>query len=170
MKNSLVITLLLSASSLLAKAQDAIQHNPQPDSIIKIIPIGEGRHSSYLYTIGGKLQTREDVAVRLMAYAPSAKEFHFAKNNATWSYVSLGGFAASGVAATLEFAHNNKHAGETTGIVNGQAGFIYQHHNLTGAYVFTGLATAFLFSSIINLVHANAHSEKALKLYNARFE
>jgi hypothetical protein len=170
MKNLITVTLLLLLSSLFVKAQDNVKSSPQPDSLIKVIPVGEGRHSSYLFTIGGKLQTREDVIVRLMAYAPSAAEAHLARNNATWAYVSLGGFAASGFAAVLEFVHNNKYAGETTGFVNGQPAFIYQHHNLTGAYVFTGLATAFLVSTFIHLSRANTHSNKALKLYNQRFQ
>src|SRR6201999_2715099 len=110
---------------------------------------------------GGKLQTREDVMVRLLAYAPSALEYHQAKTSATWSYVSLGGFAASGFGALIEFIHNNKYAGETTGFVNGQPTFIYQHHNLTGAYVFSGLATAFLVSTFIHLSKANTHSNKS---------
>jgi len=170
MKNSTIIALLLLLSCLQVKAQDTVKPNAQPDSIIKVIPVGEGRHSSYLFTIGGKLQTRQDVIVRLLAYAPSAAEFHLAQNSATWSYVSLGGFTLSGFGAVLEFVHNNKNAGATTGIVNGQASFIYQHHSLTGAYVFTGLATAFLVSSFIHMAKAAHHSNRALKLYNQRFE
>src|ERR1700733_10942865 len=102
MKKPLIITLLLISSTLLLKAQDNIKTTAQPDSIIKLIPVGEGRHSSYLYTIGGKLQTREDVAIRLMAYAPSAVEDHAALNNITWTYVSFSGFAVTGLAAAIE--------------------------------------------------------------------
>lgn len=170
MKNLFLITLLLLSSSLMVKAQNNFKPNAQPDSVIKIIPVGEGRHSGYLYTIGGKLQTREDVIVRLMAYAPSALEVHQAKTHATWSYVSLGGFAVSGFAAVLAYVHNNKYAGETTGIVNGQPGFIYQHHSLTGAYVLTGVATAFLVSSFIHLAKANRHGNRALMLYNQQYQ
>ena len=170
MKKPFIITLLLISSSLLLKAQDNIKPTAQPDSIIKLIPVGEGRHSSYLYTIGGKLQTREDVAIRLMAYAPSAAEYHATVNNITWSYVSFSGFAVTGLIAGIEFAKNNKMAGETTGFVNGQPAFIYQHHSLTGAYIFTGVATAFLVSSIIHLSKAAFHGNKAIKLYNQRFE
>jgi hypothetical protein len=167
MKKSIIITVLLLLSSSLIQAQD---HRSQPDSLIKIIPFGEGRHSSYLYTIGGKLQTREDVQIRLMRYAPSAEEYSKGRTNTTWAYISLGGTAASLAAATIEYATHNKHVGETTGIVDGQAAFIYQHHSLAGAYIFTGLATGFLTSYIINAVEANRHANKALKLYNQQYE
>lgn len=170
MKNFAIITLLLLGSSLALKAQDNIKPKAQPDSIIKIIPFGEGRYSSYLYTIGGKLQTREDVAIRLMAYAPSAAEYQAVKTNITWSYVSFSGFAITGLAAAIEFARNNKYAGETTGFVNGQPTFIYQHHSLTGAYVLTGVASAFLISSIIHFSKISFHANRALQLYNQRFE
>lgn len=168
MKNLPFITILLLLSTILAKAQEV--KKAQPDSIIRVIPVGDPRHSSYLYTIGDKLRTSDEVAVKLMAYAPSALEYHAAKNNITWAYVSFAGAALSGLAATIEFANNSKYAGATTGIVNGQAAFIYQHHSLTGAYVFTGLATAFLVSSLVNLSRVAFHGNKALKLYNQRFE
>ena len=170
MKKLLIITMVLLCASLLIKAQDTTKFKAQPDSVIKVIPFGEGRHSSYLYTIGGKLQTPDDIKVRLLSYAPSAAEFARAKNNATWCYISGGGFAASGIAAVIVFATHNKNAGATTGFVNGQAAFIYQHHSLTGAYVLTGMATAFFVAEIVNLVKAGRHANKALKLYNQRFE
>lgn len=170
MKKLITITILLLSASLLTKAQDSTKIKAQPDSIIKIIPFGEGKYTSYLYTIGGKLQTPEDVKIRLLSYAPSAAEFSIAKNNATWGYFSLGGFGASSLAAVIVFATHNKHAGETTGMVNGEPAFIYQHHSLTGAYILTGAATAFLTSAIINLAKAGKHSKNALRLYNQRFE
>jgi hypothetical protein len=170
MKNQIIITIVLLSASLLVKAQDTTKFKAQPDSVIKVIPFGEGKHSSYLYTIGGKLQTPDDIKIRLLSYAPSAAEYSIAKNSATWGYVSWAGFGATTIAAVIEFATHNKHAGETTGFVNGQPAFIYQHHSLTGAYVFTGLATAFLVAEIVNLVKAGKHANKALKLYNQRFE
>jgi len=170
MKKPVIITMFLLASSLLVKAQDNVKQQAQPDSIIKIVPIDVGRHVSYICTIGGKIQSPEDIKIKLLAYAPSAREFGKTKTNLTWAYVSSAGFALSGLAATLEFAHNNKMAGETTGFVNGQPAFIYQHHSLAGAYIFTGLATAFLASAIINYVHAAKHGNKALNVYNQRFE
>lgn len=170
MKNQILVTLLLLLSSVLVRAQSNIKSNPQTDSVIKVIPVDEGRHSSYLYTIGGKLQTRKDVLFKLLAYAPSAGEVHLAKNAATWGYVSIAGLTVSGFAATLEYVHNNRDAGATTGIVNGQTAFIYKHHSLTGAYILTGVATAFLVSSFIHLAKATLHSNRALKLYNQRFE
>jgi hypothetical protein len=170
MKTPIITTLLLLALSSFVKAQTNQPSHAQPDSVIKIIPFGDGRHTGYLYTIGGKLQTPEDVQIKLLAYAPSAEEYHLAKNDITWSYVSSTGFVISSIAAVFEFVHNNKMAGETTALVNGQPTFIYQHHSLTGAYIFTGIATAFLTSAIINFVHAAKHSDKAIKAYNHRFE
>jgi len=159
---------------MLAKAQDQ-PHKSQPDSLIKTIPI-EGRSSReagdpyYVYTIGGKLATPEDVKMRLLRYAPSAYEYHAARTNFAWAYVSLGGFALSGFAATLEYVHNNKHAGETVAIVNGQTAFVYQHHSLAGAYIFTGIATGFLTSYIMNVVNGARHGRKAIRLYNQQYE
>jgi hypothetical protein len=168
-KLSFLMTLSL-LSSIALYAQRDTSWRPQPDSVIRLIPYGEGRYSSYLYTIGGRLQTAEDVKVRLLNYAPSADEYVQAKNHLTWAYVSLGAFAVSGAAATIEYANNNKHAGETTGFVNGSPAFIYQQHSLAGAYIFTGLATGFLVSSIINMVDTRKHAREALALYNHRFE
>ena len=65
---------------------------------------------------------------------------------------------------------NNKHTGETTGLVNGQPGFIYQQHSLAGAYILMGVAAGFLTSSIVTFVSAKNHARKALKIYNQRFE
>ena len=146
MKKLFILTILLTGTSFLLKAQDNLKHKAQPDSIIKIIPFGEGRQADYLYTIGGKLETREDVAMRLLAFTPSAVEYHAAKSSFTWVYVSFAGTAITGFAAGIEYGKNNKNAGATTGFVNGQPAIIYQHHSLTGAYVLTGAATAFLFS------------------------
>ena len=171
MKKPIIITLVLLLSSLILRAQDSIlPHHPQPDSVIKIVPFDVGSHTSYLYTIDGKIQTPEDVKIRILAYAPSAKEYYKTKTDVTWAIVSTSGFAATSIAAVIEFATHNKLVGATTGMVNGQPGFIYQHHSLTGAYVFTGFASAFLVSSIVSFVKAVHHRDKALKLYNQRFE
>jgi hypothetical protein len=176
MKKHFVLLLSVFFLSQLIQAQDtASAHlqpssHPQPDSVIKMIPTGEGRHIDYLYTIGGKLVSPDDVTLRLLSYQPSANEYSQAKNNLIWGWVSFGGFAASSIAATIEYAENNKHAGETTGFVNGQPAFIYQHHSLTGAYIFTGAAVGFLTTSIITLVSARHHAKQALKVYNHRFE
>src|SRR6201996_3159298 len=115
MKKLILIASLLLCSSSLIKAQDV--KKSQPDSLIKIIPFGEGRHTGYLYTIGGKLQTREDVLIRLMRYSPSAIEVSKAKTDATWAYVSYGGSGLSLIAATIEYATHNKHTGETVSMV-----------------------------------------------------
>ncbi|WP_183560791.1 hypothetical protein [Mucilaginibacter sp. SP1R1] len=176
MKNPIIITLLFLFSTLFIKAQDIKKPQAQPDSVIKIIPFGDGRYSGYLYTIGGKLQTAEDVKIKLLAYAPSAMEFKKAKTYATWSFISMGGAAASIPAAIIEFAHHSKdnlNNMPTAGWVNGQPGFIYppQHHSsLTGAYVFTGVATALLVAAFIHFSKASKHASRALKVYNLQFE
>jgi hypothetical protein len=170
MKKIAFIMTLSLLTSVIIYAQDNKPSNPQPDSIIRIIPIGVGRYSTNLFTIGGRLQAPEDVAIRLLSYQPSATEYAKARNNFTWTYISFGGFAIAGFAAVIDYAHNNKHAGETTGLVNGAPGFIYQQHSLTGAYILTGVATGFLVSTIINAVNAQQHGKRALQLYNRRFE
>lgn len=155
MKRSLIILILLLASSILVKAQVA-QH-AQPDSVIKVTPTKTGTHTTYAYTIAGKVQTPDEVKIKLLAYTPSANEFHQAKTETTWAVVSTVGFVLSTTAAVIEYANNNKSS--TT-----------EHHSLTGAYIFTGAATAFFTSAVINLVQAGKHKTKAMKVYNQRFE
>jgi hypothetical protein len=178
MKIPIIITILLLLSSFLVKAQDSlkVRSKAQPDSIIKIIPYGEGRYGGYLYTIGGKLQTPEDVKIRLLAYAPSAGEYQKVRNELTWTYVSAGASVLSSSFAIAEFVH---HAREnyTAPIVtytNGYPSSITQapQHNtsLTGAYILTGVATGFLVATFIHMVRAAKHGDKAIKLYNQRFE
>lgn len=132
-KKPFLITLLLLFCSLLIKARDNQHPQSKPDSIIKLIPVGRGEPTSFLYTIGGKLQTREDVLIRLMRYQPSEVEILKAKNDATWGYVSFVRAGVSGIVATILYATHNNHVGETAGLVNGEAAFIYQHHSLAGA-------------------------------------
>ncbi|WP_259067892.1 hypothetical protein HDF24_18600 [Mucilaginibacter sp. X4EP1] len=177
MKKSIIITILLSLSSLLIKAQDTLKSKAQPDSIIKVIPYGEGRHTGYLYTIGGKLETAEDVKIRLLAYAPSAGEYQKAKNEITWSYVSMGGAAISSGIAIAEFAHHarvNLSNSPTVAYVNGYPSFVYpsplHETSLAGAYILTGVASALLVATFIHFARAAKHGDKALKLYNQRFE
>jgi hypothetical protein len=167
MKNVLIIILLLS--SLVVKAQDK-KPQAQPDSIIKITPIEGSKHNEYGYTVGGKVQTREEVMIRLMAYAPSAVELNKAKVNHTWIYITTGGVVLSTIGAAIEFANNSKYATETMGIVNGVSTPVYQKQSLTSAYVFTGIATGFLIANIINFTKVAKHNRKALKVYNQRFE
>jgi hypothetical protein len=162
MKNLIIVALFLGAS-LCAHAQVSTKPNPQPDSLIKIIY--EGRHQ--LYTIGGKLVSPEDVRARLLSYPASAAEFNMAKRNITWAYISLGASAVSSFASLIEFKNNDKLAGATFGP---DGSIIYQQHSHTGAYIFTGLATGFLFSTFYNIARAGHHGNKALKYYNERFE
>jgi hypothetical protein len=170
MKKSVFIMTLSVFSSLFLYAQENRSSHPQPDSLIKIIPIYNGRHTAYLYTIGGKVQAPEDIKLRLSNYPPSAAEYTKYRNNLTGAYLSFGGFVLSSIGAVIEYATNNKHVGETTGIVNGEPGFIYQQHNLGAAYILTGLATGCLVTSIVTLVNAHKHSKQALALYNRQFE
>src|SRR5258708_1969450 len=107
MKKPIIITLLLLLSSLVLKAQDSKPFHAQPDSVIKIVPFEVGSHTSYLYTIDGKIQTPEDIKIKLLAYAPSAGEYYKTKTDVTWAIVSISGFAASSIAATIEFATHN---------------------------------------------------------------
>lgn len=174
MKNPIVITLLFLFCTLLVKAQDV--KKTQPDSIIKIIPFGEGRHTDYLFTIGGQLQTAEDVKIRLLAYAPSAMEFQKAKNQVTWGFVTSGGAVASSIAAIILFIHHGKEDLDnmpTAGWVNGKPGFIYptQHHSsLTGSYIFTGMAMALMVTSFVHFVKAGKHGNRAIKVYNLQYQ
>jgi len=166
MKNPIIITVFLVLSSMLTKAQVNSRQQAKADSVIKLIPVGEGRHSSFLYTIGGQLATSDEVKLRLLAYAPSAPDVYQAKTELTWAQVSGGIFLASSLAATFEFIHENKLDGISS--VNGQP--TYQHHDFTGAYVLTGIATGFLIAGIVHLVNASHHVSKAVGIYNERFQ
>jgi hypothetical protein len=171
MKKHLLLALPAILLSLLTHAQNIPpSYHPQPDSIIRIIPAGTGRDTYNLFTIGGRLVTEGEVKDRLVAYPASAEEYTIARHNITATWLAFGGLVVSGTWAVVEYAHNNKHAGETVGPVNGQAGFIYQQHNLTGAYILTGVAVGFLTSAIITAATARHHERKALRVYNERFE
>ena len=170
MKKHLLIALPAILLSLLTHAQNIPPSHPQPDSIIRIIPAGAGRDTYLLYTIGGRLVTVDEVKERLAGYPPSAEEYTIIRHNITAAWITFAGCAVSSFAAVLEYAHNNKQAGETTGFVNGQPTFIYQQHSLTGAYILTGVAVGFLASTIVTFVTAKNHAKKALQVYNQRFE
>jgi hypothetical protein len=170
MKNPILIAIFLVLSSMLAEAQINPRQQAKADSVIKIIPVGEGRHSSFLYTIGGQLATSDEIKLRLFAYASSAPEISKAKTEITWAQVSGGVFLASSTGATIEYIHNNKLAGVSAGFVNGQATTIYQQHSLTGAYVLTGIAIGFLIAGIVHMVNASHHTSKAVGIYNERFQ
>jgi len=167
---SLALTLSAVFLSSILHAQNTPPSHPQPDSIIRVIPVGEGRYSYLQYTIGGRLVNPDEVKERLAGYPPSAEEYTIARHNITAAWITFGGFAVSSFAAVIEYADNNKHAGETTGMVNGEPAFIYQQHSLTGAYILTGAAVGFLTSTIITFLTAKNHARKALKIYNQRFE
>lgn len=167
---SLALTLSAVFFSSVLHAQNIPPPHPQPDSIIRIIPAGAGEYTYLQYTIGGRLVNADEVKEKLAGYPPSAEEYTMVRHNITAAWITFGGFAVSSFAAVIEYAHNNKHAGETTGLVNGQPGFIYQQHSLAGAYILTGVAAGLLTSSIVTFVSAKNHARKALKIYNQRFE
>jgi hypothetical protein len=160
--SSLALTLSALFFSCGLQAQNIPPAHPQPDSIIRIIPAGEGRDRYHLYTIGGRLVTAGEVTHRLAGYPPSATEYTIARHNITATWITFAGFVGSSFGAVIEYVHNNKRAGEP--------GFIYQHHNLTGAYILTGAAVGFLTSAIITAASARLHEHKAMHLYNERFE
>lgn len=168
MKKSFIIIVLSVFSSLLVKAQDI--HKSQPDSLIKRAPYSSGRRAGYLYIVGGKIQSPEDIKMKLLSYQPSAFELKAAEKNMRWSFISLGGVAVAGTAALIEFSHNNRYIGQTTQIVDGQTQVTYVKHNQTAAYVLTGIAGGFLGAEIATLINAGKHSKKAFTLYNQRYQ
>lgn len=136
-------------------AQNKPNSNAKPDSIIKKIPTEVVGHTTYEYSINGKMQTPEDVKARLYAYAPSKVELQKSSRETSYLGLSIVGFGLSGVGATLEYIDN-----EGSG----------PHHNLSGAYALTGVATAFVVSAILHSISAKHHSHKALALYNERYQ
>jgi hypothetical protein len=167
-KQSLLLT-ALALSVFCCYAQDL--KKAQPDSLIKVIPVDEGRHYSFLYTIGGKLQTPEEVQHRLLNYAPSAFEVKASKRDTYWAFGLLAGTAAASVGAGYEFYQNSKSPVATAAFVNGQPGFTYTYpnNNKTGAYILTGLAIGFLTTAITTWINAAHHSKKAFDVYNQQF-
>jgi hypothetical protein len=170
MKKHLLILFLFTLTSIAGFAQDV--KKPQPDSLIKVIPFGYGRHVENVYTIDGKLQSPEDISSRLLSYAPAATEYNKAKNEGTWAYVFLGGATIASFGAIAEYANNNKPVVATAAFVNGQPGFTYAYpnNNKTGAYILTGAALGFVTAAITTWVNAAIHSKKAIDYYNQRFE
>ncbi|TWI95550.1 hypothetical protein JN11_04289 [Mucilaginibacter frigoritolerans] len=160
MKTKIILTIIFILPVFMLKAQQTIKSHAQPDSIIKFIPIQTLDTVVYAYTIGGKLATRQEIAFRLMTYAPSAEEYHQFKNNMTWGSISGGAFGISSLASVIAFHNSSKNAVTTMGTV----------HNNSGAYIFTGIATAFLGSAIINWIYGAKHFKKSIKVYNQRFE
>jgi len=150
-----IITTLFTFASVVALAQDKSGSKLKPDSIIKEIPTQVIDHKAYGYSINGKMQTSEDVKVRLYAYAPSKTELLKSTQQTTYLGLSIIGVGLSGAGATLEYIDN-----EGGG----------PHHNLTGAYVLTGAATALIISAIYHGINASHHSHKALALYNGRYQ
>ncbi|MGN6178604.1 MAG: hypothetical protein ACTHNW_05455 [Mucilaginibacter sp.] len=171
MKKQLLTLFSLLISATFSYAQE-VKH-AQPDSVIKIIPL-EGRHDGYLYTIGGKLYTRQEVTNKLLSYKSSATELLIGKRELTWGYVSFAGSGLAAGGALLAFAHDNKLNGSYSYITgSGANSFIqtyYPHHNKTAAYVFTGVSAALLTTGIIEIINGSKHVNKSLSLFNMRFE
>jgi len=169
-KKSLILFILLLVA-VISHAQEVKQ--AQSDSVIKIIPI-EGRHDRCLYTIGGKLYTRQEVVDRLLSYQPSATELLMGKRELTWGYVSFAGAGLAAGGALLAFAHDNKLNGSYSYITgsgsNSSIQTYYPHHNKTAAYVLTGVSAGLLTTAIIEMVNGSKHVNKSLSLFNMRFE
>ena len=163
MTKNLLITITFLLLTQFLKAQTSQPHNAQPDSVIKMVQIFGDGHTYNALTIGGKLATQQEVRIKLLAYDPSAIEVHKAITDITWTYISLVGFGASTSIAIADFAH---HSGEK--LVNDEP--THQHNSLTGAYIFTGAATAFLSATIYHFIRSAKHGQKALSIYNQRFE
>jgi len=140
-------------ASFIAMAQDKPNSNAKADSVIKQVPTEIIGHTQYNYAINGKKQTSEDVKARLYAYAPSKAELLKSSRQTSLYGLSVIGFGISGVGATLQY-------------IDGSG----PHHNLNGAYVLTGAATAFVISSIFHGLSAKHHSHKALALYNQQYQ
>jgi len=171
MKKQFLISFLLLFTVALTHAQEA--KHAQPDSIIKIIPL-EGRHDGYLYTIGGKLYTRQEVVNQLLSYTPSATEFNAGKKDLTWAYVSFTASGLAGIGSVIAFAHDNKLNGSYSYFqgsgFNTSIGTYYPQHNKTAAYVLTGASVGLLVTAIIEAANGSKHVNNALSLYNMRFE
>jgi hypothetical protein len=170
MKKQSLILLALLFTSVITHAQ---VRQAQPDSVIKIIPL-EGRHDGYLYTIGGKLYTRQEVIARLMSYTPSATELNIAKKELTWGYVTFAGSGLAGIGTVLAFAHDNKLNGSysyfTGSGFNTSVATYYPNHNKTAAYVLTGVSVGLLTTAIIEVINGSKHVNNSLSIYNMRFE
>ena len=170
MNKCLIIIIISVFSSFIVKAQDAPKPKAQPDSVIKLATFTSGRRAGYTYTIDGKIQSPEDIRMKLLSYPPSAIELNAAKRNMQVSFISLCGVGVSGIAALIEYNANNKYIGQTTTVVDGQSQVSYIKHNETAAYVLTGIAGGFLIAEITTLIKASSHRKKAFRLYNQRFE
>jgi len=166
MKKLLFIVFIMASALSFVHAQEV--RKSQPDSLIKPIPFGYGSHAGYLFTVGGKLQTPDEIKVRLLSYAPSAVEFSKAKKDATWGFIFTGGAGAAGIGAVIAFSHANKLNGVTFN--SSGTGFIYQDHSKTGAYVLTGAAIGFLTASITTWINGAIHAHRSISLYNQQYQ
>lgn len=174
MKNTFIITLLLLFSSALLKAQDTLKlkHNPQPDSIIRQVPVGYGRYSSDLYMVGKQIVTPQEVIIRLQSYQPSAAELQKARHTFTWSWVTFTGGLATSVIGAISLYHNSKNYGATTDFnpTTGRSEFVYQHHNKVPGFIFTGIGIELITTGFVTLVHAGRHSRNAVHIYNLQYQ
>ena len=169
MKKSAVITFLFLLAATILNAQDIKKSQAQPDSIIKVIPYADGRHVIYVYSVGGRVQSPEEIKLRLLSYNPSAAEYHKVENNITWAYISGGGFVAGSIGSLIAFAHSAKQSLNSSYTTSN--GTIVDHEpNFTARWVFTGIATGFAVAALINIAKAGKHGKKAIDLYNQRFE
>src|SRR5471030_319690 len=132
----------------------------QPDSIIKVVPDVEGRH--FFYTVGGQVQSPDDIRMRLLSYDPSAVEYRAAKTNLIWGISLSSASGIASVAAVAAFGSSNRLNGAT---LNGTQ-IVYAQHSQTGAYILTGAAVGMLTAAIITFVNGSRHMKKSFWLYN----
>jgi len=166
MKKLLFIVFIVASALSFAHAQEL--RKSQPDSLIKPIPFGYGPHTGYLFTVGGKLQTPDEIKARLLSYAPSAAEFSTAKKDVTWGFVFSGGAGVAGIGAVIAFSHANRLNGAAFN--SSGTGFVYQDHNKTGAYILTGAAIGFLTASITTWINGAIHAHRSIYLYNQQYQ
>jgi hypothetical protein len=124
-----------------------------------------GYAESNLYTIGGKLASKEDVAYRLLNYAPSAAEYNAAKQNVKVGCILYGGAAAGSLGSVLAFVGGNKSVPTTftDNYGNSVSGSTYQH-NYTGAVILTGVAWGLATAAFITILKAPGQMNKSMAL------
>ena len=182
MKKQLTILFLLVSAALVCQAQGG--RNPQPDSLIKIVPIVRGVYGVYgdynvpygysqafIYTIGGKPVSSQEVASRLLNYGPSAAEYNAAQRNLNTGYILYGGAAVASIGAVVAYVDGTKSVPITitNQYGNSVTGSTYQH-NTTGAVILTGVALGLATAALITILNVPKHRQKSVWLYNLRFQ
>ena len=162
MKTKLSLLFLLAFTCSVGYSQQI--RKSQPDSIIKLVPDAYGRH--FFYTVGGRVQSPDDIRMLLLSYDPSAVEYRAAKTNFVWGIGLSTASGIAGIASVAAFASSNRLNGS---YLNGTQ-IVYAQHSQTGAYILTGAAVGLITAAIITWVNGNRHMKKSFWLYNMRFQ